>query len=367
MKNSLDKLIVDGKPGRTVGLNGSQFLFFSGYNYLGINQDEEFLSLILEGVKKYGWVFPSSRISNTQLSIYQECEEFLSDYTGSEDTVLLPSGFIAGKLASSLYPSLINSPGSHPAILQNEAHNMSFNEWCSWLMQKVNNSKNALAIATDSLNIFSAEQYNFSFLKYIKTKLNVLIDDSHGIGLTGIKGKGISSVVPQNDQIPYTFCYSLSKAFGIAGGAVSCTEQEASILRSFPEYTASSPVSPSQIYAFLRGQNIYARQREQLLNNIQYFIALIKEIPGIAYSSNFPVFILPGFVDENIFYKNNILISSFAYPDPSGDKLKRIVLNALHTREDLDILANVVHSVYNENKELFKSYELGLKSKHAVK
>ena len=43
MKNSLDKLIVDGKPGRTVGLNGSQFLFFSGYNYLGINKDEELL------------------------------------------------------------------------------------------------------------------------------------------------------------------------------------------------------------------------------------------------------------------------------------------------------------------------------------
>lgn len=353
MTNSLEKFIVDGKPGRTVGLNGSQFLFFSGYNYLGINQDEEFLSLILEGVKKYGWVFPSSRISNTQLSIYQECEAFLSEYTGSEDTVLLSSGFVAGKLASSLYPSLINAPGSHPAILQSEAHNMSFNEWCSWLMQRVTNSKGAFAIATDSLNIFSAEQYNFSFLKYIRNKLNVLIDDSHGIGLTGEEGKGISSIVPQNDLVSYTFCYSLSKAFGIAGGAVSCTKQEASVLRSFPEYTASSPVSPSQIYAFLRGHDIYARQRERLLNNIQYFISLIKDIPGIAYSSKFPVFILPGFVDETIFYRNSILISSFAYPDPSGEKLKRIVLNALHTREDLETVATVVHSIYNENKELF--------------
>ena len=74
-------LYLEGKPGRTCRVDGQEFMFFSGYNYLGVNEDEEFIALVNEGISKYGWVFPSSRISNTRLALYEECEAMLSAIT----------------------------------------------------------------------------------------------------------------------------------------------------------------------------------------------------------------------------------------------------------------------------------------------
>ena len=64
-----------------------------------------------------------------------------------------------------------------------------------------------------------------------------------------------------------------------------------------------------------------------------YFFALI-------------VFILPATTNENKLLDKNIIISSFAYPDPSGEKYHRIVINALHSFADLEYLANCLKEIF---------------------
>ncbi|HEY1023829.1 MAG TPA: aminotransferase class I/II-fold pyridoxal phosphate-dependent enzyme [Sphingobacteriaceae bacterium] len=336
-----NKIYLSEKPGRTVRVDGGEYLFFSGYNYLGINCDPEFFGLLQEGLHRYGWLFPSSRISNTRLNLYRECEAVLSEITGTEDTVLLPSGFSAGRVATSLYEErLFNAPGSHPAIMRTRPVQNGFEEWCTWLRDELNlGGKSMSAIAADSLNPLTATIHDFGFLSECSRDIAVIIDDSHGIGVTGTSGRGVSSVVPRASNINYLFTYSLSKAFGIAGGAVSCGKQPAALLRTFPEYAAVTPQSPAQLHAFLHGQHIYSRQRQRLLANIQAFTELIQGLPGIHYSDDFPVFVLDDLYTEQQFLKDGILISSFAYPDPAGKKLNRIVINALHTADDLGQLA----------------------------
>jgi len=70
----------DETPNRIAIINGKEYLFFSGYNYLGMNSVPEFAALVKEGTGKYGWLFPSSRISNTRLKIFEEAEELLFGY-----------------------------------------------------------------------------------------------------------------------------------------------------------------------------------------------------------------------------------------------------------------------------------------------
>ncbi len=65
-------------PGRTAIINNEEYLFFSGYSYLGLGLNKEFTSLVKEGIDKYGVVYPSSRISNTPLDLYTEFEEKLA-------------------------------------------------------------------------------------------------------------------------------------------------------------------------------------------------------------------------------------------------------------------------------------------------
>src|SRR5689334_11970032 len=95
----MSMLTFTEKPGRTAIINNEKYLFFSGYSYLGMQHVPEFIELVNAGIDKYGWMFPSSRISNTRLKLYEECEALLSSITGVEETVLVSSGFTAGRMA----------------------------------------------------------------------------------------------------------------------------------------------------------------------------------------------------------------------------------------------------------------------------
>jgi 8-amino-7-oxononanoate synthase len=339
----LNNLYLDAAPGRTARVAGKEYLFFSGYNYLGVSHDADFNSIIQEGIRRYGWLFPSSRISNTRLSIYDECESMLAQATGCEAAVLLPTGFTAGRVATSLPQDIINSPASHPAILRHKSDVSILAEWEQQVLQHVKDSDQRLIIASDAANPLSATIYNFGFLSQVQRPLTLILDDSHGVGLMGNDGFGTSASVPKNNSLEYIFTYSLSKAFGISGGAISCSADRAAYYKSLPAYTGSTPMSPAQMYAFLRGQHIYARQREKLRQNISYFAGLVKHLVGIHFTAGFPVFVLPAAVNERYLYDCGIIISSFAYPTPSSPKLNRIVVNAEHTPDDLDRLADVLH------------------------
>ncbi len=341
----------ESTPGRSCFINGEEFLFFSGYSYLGINHVKEFRELVKEGVDKYGILFPSSRISNTRLKLYAEFENNLSELTGMEDTVSFSSGFLAGITITdilSYYKNLLTAPGTHPAIKTKtffEDTNENFTDWEERITGVINlSAEKEFVICCNSGNILKSEIHDLSFLKNIQQdkKIIILIDDSHGIGILGKNGEGIISQAPTAENIEYMVCYSLSKAFNIQGGAISCSKYWSDQLRQHSNYTASTAINPSLIHAYLHGKNLYARQREKLFENISYLKS--KSFSSGVLKNNFelPVFICNKENAEEYFYNHKIIISSFGYPHPSSDKINRIIVNALHTKEDIDQLCNVL-------------------------
>lgn len=320
-------------PGRTAIIDEKEYLFFSGYSYLGMDHVPDFVELVKEGIDKYGLLFPSSRISNTQLDLFGAFEEKLSEITGMEDTVCFSSGFLAGRaVAEHVKKSGKNyscAPHTHPAVAEEKTNQESFDEW----KQKAGN---ACVLLFDSVNPLTAEVNDTSFLNDVSRSILCIIDDSHGAGLLN-DATGISKNLPKKENIDYILTYSLSKAWNLGGGAVSCSKQMAAVLRRSPLFTASTSISPASAYAFLKGQHLYHQQREKLKKNIDYFI----KISGgkLIADPRLPIFVLPASIDIDRLTNDNIIISSFAYPDPSGITVNRIVLNALHTQEDLEYLA----------------------------
>lgn len=326
-----------------------EFLFFSGYSYLGMNHVKKFKDLVREGIEKYGVLFPSSRISNTQLSLYKEFEDRLSNITGMQDTVSFSSGFLAGKTASTVLSSSKNifvAPQTHPAIdvlatIPIDANN--FTNWSTRVVTEINfSAEDQFVLLADSVDILRAEIHDFSFVQNIhpSKKIIFLIDDSHGIGILGKSGEGVSWQLLKKKNVEYIITYSLSKAFNIEGGAVSCSKMLAEKLRQHPNYTASTAINPSLIYAFLNSKKLYADQKEKLFKNIKYFK---KHLPEFILANDFdlPVFICKDEYAEDLFYKNGIIISSFGYPDPSSKKINRVVINALHKKKDMKQLFNL--------------------------
>ena len=335
-------------PGRTCFINGEEFLFFSGYSYLGINYVKEFKELVKNGVDKYGILFPSSRISNTRLKLYTEFENDLSQLTGMEDTVSFSSGFLAGLTIRdilSFYKNVFTAPYTHPAIKTktfNEDTNENFTEWGETITGVINSSaENEFVVCCDSVNILKSEIHDLSFIKNIRDdkKIIVLVDDSHGIGILGKSGEGIISQLPDVANVEYLISYSLSKAFNIEGGAISCSKYWSDQLRQHANYTASTAINPSLIYAYLKSKSLYARQRQKLFENIAYLRGNSR-----LFTNNFklPVFICNKESAEEYFHNHKIIISSFGYPHLSSGKIDRIVVNALHTKADMDHLLNVL-------------------------
>lgn len=335
-------------PGRTAIVHDMEFLFFSGYAYLGLNHEPNFLKLLHQGIDLYGAIFPSSRISNTELSLYAETEIILSNLTQTSETILFQSGFTAGKAAIEMIEAgatVFQSPFCHPAIRFNTNSNLLFSDWAKDIVKTINNQQFSATpvIISDSVNQLTAEVYDFSFLSNLQQKVICIIDDSHGMGLLGNQGEGISSQLPRNKNIEYIITYSLSKALNIQAGAVSCSNQHtAEKIRKTSWYTAVTPPSPAMLYAFSNASEIYQAQRTKLNQQKITLQKLLTDKNEIHFHPALPVFILPELLDEDYFSEKGIIISSFAYPDPKGKKINRAVINALHTNEDLQNLANAI-------------------------
>jgi 7-keto-8-aminopelargonate synthetase-like enzyme len=335
-------------PGRTCIVDEKEFLFFSGYSYLGMNHVKEFKDLVKEGIDKYGILFPSSRISNTRLKLYEAFENRLSKITGLQDSVSFSSGYLAGKTISAIlstYKNILVAPGTHPAIKIEPSLKTShkdFNGWKDEVTAIINSSADVeFVLLCDSIDVLNATVHNFSFLENINPSKNIilLIDDSHGMGILGKKGQGIIGELPKNQNLDYIISYSLSKAFNIEGGAVSCSKNWAAKLRQHPNYTASTAISPSLIHAFMKAKKLYSRQRAMLIKNI---LIVKKQLPANIKPQifNIPIFICENENAASLFYNQKIVISSFGYPDPSSEKINRIVINALHSKKDLKKLCS---------------------------
>jgi 8-amino-7-oxononanoate synthase len=325
---------LHNSPGRTAMVDGKEYLFFSGYSYLGMQHVPEFAALVKEGMDKYGLLFPSSRISNTQLDLFNEFEQRLSEITGMEDAVCFSSGFIAGRAVINVLKDSTHScaPHTHPAICIQKSGYHDFNQWKE-------NTGDASVICFDSVNPLTAEINDVSFLKNISRTITCVIDDSHGAGLLN-NGEGVGRSLVRNEYVDQVISFSLSKSYGIGGGVAGCSKNIAGQLRSSPEYTASTSISPAFAYSFLKGQHLYDQQRENLMRNISLFNHLTNNrfLPG----PQLPIFVLPATMNEERLKAKNIIISSFAYPDPAGEKINRVILNALHTVTDLQKLADAL-------------------------
>ncbi|RPD38344.1 aminotransferase class I/II-fold pyridoxal phosphate-dependent enzyme [Chitinophaga barathri] len=338
--------ITDSTPGRTAQIEGRSCLFFSGFAYLGMHVSHAFRDLLAEGLERYGSVYPSSRIGNLQLRLYEELEHALAAQLHQQSAACFSSGYLAAQAAVTYAVSkgeALYSPGAHPAIRYPGAQ-IPAGSWAAWIdtvVDMVNlGEDHQYVIIADAVNPLTATINDFSALKGLKRKTFVLIDDSHGLGILGPEGEGIISLLPANEGIRYLITASLAKAYSLEGGMVAGHAGDIAAIRKLPLFTASTTMIPAYAHAFLKAQSAFANARKRLQKNILTMEGLTAGIAAISHQPSLPVFVLEDReedVNEYLLGRDTI-ISSFAYPDPQGPKIHRVVLSALHTRADIEIL-----------------------------
>jgi 8-amino-7-oxononanoate synthase len=334
------------KPGRTTIINGKEYLFFSGYSYLGLGCNNDFLQLINEGLNKYGVVYPSSRISNTPLELYSSFERKLAALTSTDDAAVFSSGFLSARTAVEVVAQQMNVYAQlpvHPASSHHSSIKIIDKPWQQFIDERALAGEYRFALVADSINPTPGRFTDFSFLLQLPStfQITLIIDDSHGIGWLGNKGEGIVSKLQLPAHVELLLNFSLSKAFHINAGAVCGSAKWIAAVKEHVNFTTSTPPMPALAHAFMMGDDVFKGQRQLLHQNIEY-LQNLNATATFAANEGTPVFMVHKQSVAPYLLQNNVIISSFGYPHPLDNPVNRVVVNALHTKSDLEKLATLI-------------------------
>ncbi|MCY2929000.1 MAG: glycine C-acetyltransferase [Planctomycetota bacterium] len=358
-----------GVAGPTGGAGGKKVLNFCANNYLGLAGDDRLVAAAREGLERWGYGLSSVRFICGTQEPHKALERALSEFLGTEDTILYSSCFDAN---GGLFETLL---GPDDAVISDQLNHASIIDGvrlCKAQRLRYDNAdmadlesclKEAHAarlklIATDG--VFSmdgtiaplgaicdlADQYGAA----------VMIDDSHATGFLGKTGRGtpeFRSVAGRVDIITST----LGKAMGGATGGFTSGRKEVIQLlrqRSRP-YLFSNTVPPVIVAVSLAVLKILSEStalRDTLEANTKYFRAGMAARGFNIPPGEHPI--VPILLGEaalatkmaDMLLAEGIYVVGFSYPVvPQGKARIRVQISAAHTREDLDAAMNAFAKV----------------------
>jgi 7-keto-8-aminopelargonate synthetase-like enzyme len=347
-------MTIQSLPSRILFHLQQEYLFFSGVSYLGIAHQPDFKRVLRDGFEKYGTIFSASRHNALKLAIYEQTESFIVQQCGAAAALTVSSGMLAGQIATKIFQKekFIVAPHAHPAIRMDAQplpysflNRSDFEANIAAIVQL----SGATLVLSDAIDPLRCQSYTWDWIRDLPKDrpITLLIDDSHGIGITGTKGWGIFTIIQQIikenhlQNIDLMVIASLAKAFGIPGGVILGSQKLISTIWNSPHFAGASPIIPAYLEAFLNFQAYYGNLRQQLSENIAFLNQKLAT-KGLNHDfrtlSNYPIF----YTERDAYYdellKQNIWISSFPYPNPKSKPITRIVLSALHTKSDIEQL-----------------------------
>lgn len=346
------QLPLSAYSGRSALLDNEEYLIFTGTSYLGILQNTTFQQYLIEGFNRYGTNYGSSRNGNVVFPVFAEAENKLAQLIGSEASLTLSSGMLAGQVLLRQFEEhahLFISPGIHPALkpLNYRENHYNYAEWTNYVLTELHQHKSPEAVIfLNTIDILHAKRYDLQWLESLPDDLNliVVIDDSHGLGLIGKNGEGHFSLLPVRENIEPIMVSSMGKALGIPAGVIAANENRINKLRQSGIFGGSSPAVPAYLHAFLNSIEIYNNARKHLKNLTNQFREKTATIKDSIYSDDLPVFFMEDKKVARQLMGEHIILSSFPYPTPESELIIRVVINSCHSSADIDQLATALNN-----------------------
>jgi 7-keto-8-aminopelargonate synthetase-like enzyme len=336
-------MIVNEFPDRKILVDGVEYLYFGGTNYLGMSTNTDFQNILFESIKKWGTAYGSSRNSNIKLSIYETAENLLAKNINIEAALTVSSGMLAGKLViehlSKTTDAMFHFPDAHPAILNSQSLPIIENGKLNAKIFDISISK--ITIVTDAIPSLCVEPIDLSILLKIpkEKEITLVIDESHSFGIYGNRWQ--NNIKKENIKIIKVA--SLGKALGLSGGVIAGNSSFISEIRNLDCFIGASGMNPAFLETYINAQEIYLSQKQKLTQNLIYIDTHFTKRELFTFDANYPNIY---FEDDSISKKlleNRIITTSFKYTNASG-RLNRIVITSNHTTQDLEQLLAQLNS-----------------------
>ncbi len=352
--------IISSEQGAEIIVNGKTVLNFCANNYLGLSSHPK----VLEAAKKYidlrGYGMSSVRFICGTQDIHKELEKKLSDFLGTEDTILYAAAFDAnGGVFEPLFndqDAIISDTLNHASIIDGvrlckaqryryEHNNMND------LEEKLKESAGLRSriIVTDGSFSMDGTIAQLDKICDLADKYDAIVmsDECHSSGFLGKTGRGTHeyrNVMGRIDIITGT----LGKALGGASGGFTSGKKEIIEMlrqRSRP-YLFSNTVAPSIVGASIAVLDMLSQTtelRDKLESNTKYFRLKMTEAgfdikPGD--HPIVPIMLYDAVVAQNFASKlleEGIYVIGFFFPVVAkGQARIRVQLSAAHEQRHLD-------------------------------
>jgi len=352
--------VIDSPQGSTVAVMERDVLNLCANNYLGLADHPEVVRAAKEALDRWGYGMASVRFICGTQEVHKELEAGLTEFLGTEDTILYSSCFDAnGGIFEALLDerdAVISDALNHASIIDGvrlcKARRFRYaNRDMADLEKQLRDSADARFRMVVTDGVFSMDGY-LAPLREIcdlaeRHDAMVMVDDSHAVGFIGKNGRGTHEhhgVMGRIDAITGT----LGKALGGAsGGYVSGRRELVAMLRQRSRpYLFSNSVAPPIVAASLKVLELLASAaelRDRLVENTRLFRKRMAEegfdiLPGD--HPIVPVMIgdaaLAGRMAARMLEKG-VYVVGFSYPVvPQGKARIRCQVSAAHSRDELE-------------------------------
>lgn len=355
-----------------VKVRGKDVVMLASNNYLGLSDHPVVKKAAIEATKKYGYGLASVRFICGTQTLHLQLEKKISKFLGTEDTILFSScfsaneGFFASltneKLGFESYRDVIYSDRlNHASIIDGQRlcrpelldkkiyGHCDVAELERMLEEDKNKNYRFRIIATDGVFSMEGDLAPLPQLVELSRRYGTIlfVDDSHGIGALGKKGRGTPEQLGVHGKID-VISGTLGKAIGGAtGGFISGSKEMIAYLRQKSRpYTFSNSLPPSILGATIAALDLLQKDSSiirRLHENTMYFRREIARLGFRILEGIHPI--VPIMLGEAAIaqdmsaalLKAGVYVKGLWFPVvPRGEARLRAQISAAHTKKDLD-------------------------------
>jgi glycine C-acetyltransferase len=355
------ELALQGPQGPVVRVEGKgEVIMLTSNNYLGLANHPAIVAAAERAERDYGYGLASVRFICGTQDIHKKLEAKISEFLGTEDTILYGSCWNANE---GLFQTVL---GEEDAVISDELNHASIIDGirltkCRRLRYKNRDVKDLRRILEENRDarnklimtdgVFSMEGSLAPLPELIETAREfdafLVVDDSHGTGVLGKTGRGTPEELGVFGKVD-AYTSTLGKALGGShGGFTTGPRVLVEYLRQKSRpYLFSNTLPPAVVLGSIAAIDLVQSDPtlvQRLRDNTRYFRQKLASLGLNVRAGDHPIVpIIIGDTAKAISMSHELLdrgiyVSGFGFPVvPQGHARLRCQISAAHTREQLD-------------------------------
>jgi 8-amino-7-oxononanoate synthase len=363
-------LPLENSEGTTAVFQGREVIMLGSNNYLGLTTHPKVRQAAIEAIEVFGTSCTGSRFLNGTLQLHHELEARLARYMHTEAALTFTTGYQAnvGTISALVGKGdyVICDKEDHASIV--DGCLMSYGEMRRFTHNDPKSLENVLSrlpedagklVVVDGVYSMGGDISPLPDIVTICKKYGarIMVDDAHGVGVTGPNGRGTSAhfgLMDQVDVIMGTFSKSFASVGGFIVGNADLIHYIQHHARSLIFSASLPPANAATVLACLDILEADESIVPRLWENANYMREQLTALGLDTGKSNTPI--IPIFIrdelrtvltwralaDEGV-YTNPVLPPGV----PPQNALLRTSYTATHTRDQLDKALTIIEDVCN--------------------